>query len=102
HLPSFPNRRSSDLFGGFARLVPLLRPGGHIVVGLYNAYGRLMTDLRRGVFRATGGAARWIDPYLRSVPMSDRKSDAWFADQYLHPHESTHTIGEVLGWFAAT
>jgi SAM-dependent methyltransferase len=93
---------TSDPFAGFARLVPLVRPGGHIVVGLYNTYGRFMTDCRRGVFRATGGAARWIDPYLRSVPMSERKSDAWFADQYLHPHESTHTIAEVLGWFART
>jgi SAM-dependent methyltransferase len=93
---------TSDPFGGFARLVPLVRPGGHIVVGLYNTYGRLMTDCRRGMFRMTGGAARWIDPYLRSVPMSERKSEAWFADQYLHPHESTHTFGEVLDWFART
>ncbi len=93
---------TSDPFGGFARLVPLVRPGGHIIVGLYNTYGRVMTDCRRSVFRATGGAARWIDPYLRSVPMSDRKSDAWFADQYLHPHESTHTFAEVIDWFAKT
>ena len=34
--------------------------------------------------------------------MSERKSEAWFADQYLHPHESTHTFGEVLDWFART
>ena len=61
-----------------------------------------MTDCRRSVFRATRGAAHWIDPYLRSVPMSDRKSDAWFADQYLHPHESTHTFAEVIDWFAKT
>jgi SAM-dependent methyltransferase len=93
---------TSDPFGGFARLVPLVRPGGHIVVGLYNTYGRLMTDCRRSIFRMTRGAARWIDPYLRSAPMSERKSDAWFADQYLHPHESKHTIDEVLGWFART
>ena len=31
--------------------------------------------------------------------MSDEKRDAWFADQYRHPHESKHTIGEVLSWF---
>ena len=60
-----------------------------------------MMDLRRNIFRATGGAARWIDPYLRSVSMSDGKARAWFADQYLHPHESKHTIGEVLEWFDA-
>ena len=90
---------TSDPYGGFERLLPLLRPGGHIVVGLYNTYGRLLTDLRRVVFRLSGGAGKWIDPYLRSVSMSKDKRRAWFADQYLHPHESKHTMGEVLGWF---
>jgi hypothetical protein len=31
--------------------------------------------------------------------MSEGKRKAWFADQYQHPHESKHTIGEVLRWF---
>ena len=90
---------TSDPFGGFQSILPLVKPGGHIVVGLYNTYGRLMTDLRRLVFRATGGRARWLDPYLRSTPISDEKRRAWYADQYRHPHESKHTIGEVLDWF---
>ena len=93
---------TSDPLAGFKQLVPLVRPGGHIVIGLYNKYGRLMTDLRRRLFRVTGGAAKWIDPYLRSVQMSDEKAKAWFADQYFHPHESKHTIGEVLKWFRDT
>jgi SAM-dependent methyltransferase len=92
---------TSDPYGGFKAILPLLRPGGHIVIGLYNTYGRLMMDLRRGVFRMTGGTAKWIDPYLRSVRMSEGKARAWFADQYNHPHESKHTIGEVLEWFDA-
>lgn len=93
---------TSDPRGGFEGLIPLLRPGGHIVIGLYNTYGRLMTDLRRLVFRATRGAGKWIDPYLRSVSMSGEKRRAWFADQYQHPHESKHTIGEALQWFQET
>jgi carbamoyltransferase len=90
---------TSDPYEGFRGLLPLLKPGGHIVIGLYNTYGRLMTDLRRSVFRLTGGRARWIDPYLRSTKLSREKQRAWFADQYRHPHESKHTIGEVLRWF---
>jgi len=90
---------TSDPHGGFQGLVPLLRPGGYIVIGLYNTYGRLMTDLRRALFRLTRGAGKWIDPYLRSGKISKDKQRAWFADQYLHPHESKHTFGEVLGWF---
>ena len=90
---------TSDPYGGFKSILPLVKPGGHIIIGLYNTYGRLMTDLRRLVFQATGGQAKWIDPYLRSTPMSLEKRRAWYADQYRHPHESKHTIGEVLQWF---
>jgi carbamoyltransferase len=93
---------TADPFGGFERLVPLLRPGGHIVVGLYNTYGRLFTDLRRIAFRLTGGRAQWLDPYLRTKGLSAEKRRAWYEDQYRHPHESKHTIGEVLGWFERT
>ena len=90
---------TADPYGGFQALTPLLKPGGYIVIGLYNTYGRLMTDLRRVIFRITGGAGKWIDPYLRSGKIGKDKRSAWFADQYLHPHESKHTIGEVLSWF---
>jgi carbamoyltransferase len=90
---------TADPLGGFEGLVPLVRPGGYIVIGLYNRYGRLMTDLRRLVFRLTGGRGRRLDPYLRSRALSQDKQRAWFADQYRHPHESKHTIGEVLDWF---
>ena len=31
--------------------------------------------------------------------MDRAKRRAWFVDQYKHPHESKHTIGEVLSWF---
>jgi carbamoyltransferase len=90
---------TSDPYAGFQRLVPLVKPGGHIVIGLYNRWGRAMTDLRRVLFRLTGGRMRWVDPYLRDAHLSDDKERAWFADQYRHPHESKHTTSEVLGWF---
>jgi carbamoyltransferase len=93
---------TSDPFGGFQGLVKLVKPGGHIVIGLYNTWGRLMTDLRRILFRLTGGRARWLDPYLRSTRLARDKERAWFADQYRHPHESKHTMGEVLRWFERT
>lgn len=75
---------------GLETLVRLVKPGGFLVVGLYNTFGRLATDLRRLAFRLTGGGPSRGD---------SRKSRAWFMDQYRHPHESKHTLGEVLGWF---
>lgn len=89
---------TSDPHGGFKSLVPLLKPGGHFVIGLYNRYGRLMTDARRTLFRLTGSRARSIDPVLRNPGLSKSKQRAWFADQYRHPHESKHTADEVLHW----
>ncbi|HKB77111.1 MAG TPA: class I SAM-dependent methyltransferase, partial [Myxococcales bacterium] len=47
-----------DPRASFAAVARLLRPGGVVVVGLYNAYARLPHRLRRGVARLTG--FRWI------------------------------------------
>ena len=90
---------TADPYGGFKGLLPMLKPGGYIVIGLYNTYGRLMTDTRRRLFRLTGNRLKWIDPILRRRDRSEAKVRAWFADQYCHPHESKHTMDEVLGWF---
>jgi SAM-dependent methyltransferase len=92
---------TADPRGGFESIAKLVKPGGLIVIGLYNTYGRLLLDARRVVFRLTGGRFKWIDSYLRTTPMSKEKIDAWFHDQYRHPHESKHTMGEVLEWFDA-
>ena len=35
---------TSDPLGGFRGLAPLVKPGGYVVIGLYNVYGRLLTD----------------------------------------------------------
>ena len=90
---------TNDPLDGFRRIARLVKPGGHIVVGLYNRYGRYLLDSRRVLFRLSGGRLQWIDPYLRGTAMSDDKRNAWFKDQYQHPHESKHTMGEVLRWF---
>lgn len=93
---------TSDPFGGFKSIAPLVRKGGYILVGLYNRFGRLMTDLRRLIFRVTGNQFLFLDPYLRERRKKDAKTAAWFEDQYRHPHESKHTMGEVLKWFNET
>jgi carbamoyltransferase len=90
---------TSDPYGGFQSIARLVKPGGHIVIGLYNKYGRWLLDARRVVFRMTGGRFKWIDPYMRKHRLSAAKQDAWFNDQYQHPHESKHTMGEVLEWY---
>lgn len=89
---------TSDPEGGFAGLADLAKPGGYVVIGLYHRYGRLFTDLRRHVFRLARDRFQFLDPRLTDGAISAAKRKAWFMDQYKNPHESKHTIGQVLRW----
>ena len=90
---------TTDPFGGFQSISRLVRRGGHIIIGLYDRYGRIMTDLRRIAFRLTGDHFLSLDPRLRVEGMGEARRSAWFMDQYKNPHESKHTLKEVQGWF---
>jgi len=67
-----------DPRASFASVARLARPGGVLVIGLYNAYARLPLRARRAVARLSG--FRWIP---------------W----YQHPEEHWHTLREVQRWF---
>jgi SAM-dependent methyltransferase len=92
---------TGDAAGGFAALVRKLKPGGFIAVGLYNAYARLPTLWRRTMFERFGESLHFLDPRLRRADANEARVRAWFMDQYRHPHETRHSMDEVLGWFAA-
>ena len=83
---------------GFNRLARLVRPNGYFIVGLYHRWGRLFTDLRRTLYTVSGNRGKILDPRLRKASLGTSRSSAWFADQYKNPHESKHTISEVLKW----
>ena len=88
-----------DAYGGFQSIAQLVRPGGYIIIGLYNRYGRLATNARQIFFRLTTGRLRWIDSHPRKQSMSEAQQEAWFAAQYRDPQESKHTIDQVMHWF---
>ena len=91
---------TSDPFAGFQAISRLVKKGGYILIGLYNNYGRISTDIRRIIFNVFGGSLKFLDPRLRDKDIGNLKKHTWFMDQYNNPHESKHTIGEVLRWFA--
>jgi SAM-dependent methyltransferase len=93
---------TSDPFGGFRSIAALVQKGGYIIIGLYNRYGRIATDIRRGLFKVFGQGIRSMDPQLKRSDTGSRKKLSWFMDQYRNPHESKHTFGEVLRWFEAS
>jgi SAM-dependent methyltransferase len=80
----------------FRHIVGKLKPGGIVVVGLYNRFGRTPTWLRSKVIRFLGPR---IDYVVRNRIRDARKSEIWVRDQYFNPHESWHSIDEVLTWF---
>ena len=93
---------TSDPFAGFQSIGKLVKKGGFILVGLYNTYGRMSTDIRRFIFNISGDRFQFLDPQLRKRNLGKLKKHAWFMDQYKNPHETKQTLGEVLSWFDRT
>ena len=89
-----------DPRASFGRLARLARPGGTIVLGVYNAFARIPLRLRRLVARASGFRLIPFDPVLRDRQHEPARREAWLRDQYQHPEEHRHTLAEVQGWFA--
>jgi 2-polyprenyl-3-methyl-5-hydroxy-6-metoxy-1,4-benzoquinol methylase len=88
-----------DPRGAFAAAAELVRPGGFMVIGLYNTFARIPHRLRRLVARASGMRLLLGDPVLRDRRCEPERRRAWLRDQYLHPEEHRHTLGEVQRWF---
>jgi SAM-dependent methyltransferase len=88
-----------DPRASFARLAELARPGGIIVVGVYNAFARLPSRLRRLTAQLSGFRFVPFDPVLHSREHDPARREAWLRDQYQHPEEHRHTIAEVQRWF---
>ncbi len=90
-----PDPRSS-----FAAIARLLKPGGVMVLGLYHAIARLPHRFRRVIARITGFKVIPWDPVLRARMNEPERQQAWLRDQYQHPEEHLHTLGEVKRWFS--
>ena len=85
-----------DARRAFSAVARKVKPGGMVLVGLYNRYARIPTWLRAKVIGVTGGN---IDYVVRNRIRDSRKAEIWIKDQYYNPHETWHSIDEVLAWF---
>jgi len=82
----------------------LCKPGGTITIGLYNRYGRLghravrtWIGMRAG--EDFGKRMDYVERAIYGRKMRSVHEVAYVADKYVHPHESYHTVEEVLEWF---
>lgn len=85
-----------DARRAFASIVRKVKPGGIVMIGLYNRYARIPTWLRSKVIGLLGPK---IDFVVRNRIHDAEKARIWVEDQYYNPHETWHSIDEVLGWF---
>lgn len=85
-----------DARRAFAQIVRKVKPGGIVMVGLYNRPARLPTWMRSKMIRFLGPK---IDYVVRTRIHDQRKADIWIKDQYFNPHETWHSIDEVMEWF---
>jgi ubiquinone/menaquinone biosynthesis C-methylase UbiE len=92
---------TADPAAAFASVARLARPGGTVIVGVYNAVARLPLRCRRAIARLTRFHVIPFDPILRERSGQAARREAWLRDQYQHPEEHRHTIAEVKRWFAA-
>ena len=96
---------TSDSKKGFEIISKWVKPGGTIIIGLYNTYGRLRTNFRQIIYKLFGSSklSRFIvgilDPHLRKN-ISSEQANSWIVDQYEHPVERSHSLDEVLNWFS--
>jgi ubiquinone/menaquinone biosynthesis C-methylase UbiE len=90
-----PNPRAA-----FAEVARLARPGGTVIIGVYNAIARIPLRIKRTLARAAGFRVVPFDAVLRDRRGDPARREAWLRDQYRHPEEHSHTIAEVKEWFS--
>src|SRR5262245_11811340 len=86
-----------DARRAFQTIVRKAKPGGLVIVGLYNWFARVPTFARSKLIGLLGPE---IDYVARNRIRDRRKAEIWIKDQYYNPHETWHSVDEVLGWFA--
>lgn len=92
-----------DAYLGFKNILKLLKPGSYLAVGLYNKFGRIPQKIRiiltKTVFMNNPKIKDCFIKIQTSNVQDNQRAKGWWNDQYLNPHETSHSIGEVLKWF---
>ena len=90
---------TGDCHAGIRRLCrDFVRPGGHVLIGLYHSHGRqpFQDHFRR--LQADGASeAQLLERFrqLQSQPVDEATLRFRFREQVMHPHETHHTLAEI-------
>jgi 2-polyprenyl-3-methyl-5-hydroxy-6-metoxy-1,4-benzoquinol methylase len=91
---------TNDCHGAVRRVCnEFVRPGGYVFIGLYHEYGR-RPFLDHFAAMADAGATEedMFRRYCELMPQTTDETHArsWFRDQVIHPHETQHSLAELL------
>lgn len=91
---------TDDCRAAFDHIVKFIKPGGVLFLGLYHLYGRRpFLDLLQGICAAEGEEAALARFRTMTPDIEDETHlRSWFRDQVVHPHETQHTLEQVMGW----
>jgi 2-polyprenyl-3-methyl-5-hydroxy-6-metoxy-1,4-benzoquinol methylase len=91
---------TDDCQGAVRRLCnDFTAPGGHVLIGLYHEPGRRpFLDLFAAMKAAGAGEDEMLERFreLDSHIKDETHLMSWFRDQVLHPHETQHTLKEMV------
>lgn len=95
---------TNDPYGRFHHLSALCKSGGTITIGLYNRYGRFLHRANRMWIKLNAGEdidrrMSFIEKSIYGRKFKNYHEQAYAADKYANPHESYHSINEVIDWF---
>jgi SAM-dependent methyltransferase len=92
---------TADARKRFEALLCKVKPGGCILIGGYNSYGRLPSLWRRWASERFAPALDFVDGRLNSGRQNQGGRQARLRDQRRGPRETRHSIDEILAWFDA-
>lgn len=104
---------TGDPFSGFQHMVRVTKPGGIVIVSLYNTYSRRVLRMKQTLCKLLGGniidkRVQWGEKLFgRTLKKLDKRYHGVNTKQIAYdifgfPHESLHSVSEVLGWFDKT
>ncbi len=84
----------------FKKISKFVNDRGYLYVGLYHLYGRKpMLDFFKSYCNWHGEESAYgLFNYMTKEINNNEHSYSWFRDQVLHPHETQHTLSEVITW----
>jgi SAM-dependent methyltransferase len=89
---------TNDCHKALEKVTSFVSPGGYLFVGLYHQFGRKPFLNYFAELKRSGASEKdLLEKYRELHPINDEVHLlSWFRDQVLHPHETQHTLFEVL------